>query len=234
MAVTGIDTMLSSLEFSTFSAVAKTVQGVQAGESANQIFEGFLVDQAIQVTALVGLAAVGKLVGGLADGSLAATLTQEEGNVAAQETTLARSELSNAFSNLGGGFAEGNAAALNEFPSGSAFSGVYNPETGRFLAYPSEGTLLADGGVPANIVPRRGGHSIVNDVFSDLIGADPTSNVGFTLFREPDGTFSVEWLSRSVNGPNPSFVGNVVPESLRPQVISSIETATGRTVVSAE
>jgi YD repeat-containing protein len=230
----GIDTTLSSLELTGFSAVAKTVAGVQAGESANQIFEGFLIDQAIQVGAIVGLAVAGKLVGGLLDGSLAASLTQEEGNVAAQEATLARSELSNSISNLGGGFAEGNAAALNEFPPGSAFSGVYNPESGRFLAYPSGRTLLADGSIPPNLVPRGGGHAIVNDVFSDLVGADPTSNLGFTLQRQEDGSFAISWLSRSVNGPNPSFVGPIVPEAMRPQVISAIENATGRTVTSVE
>ena len=226
--------MLSSLEFSTFSAVYKTVHGVEDGESANQIFESFLIDQAVQVTAIVGLAAAGKLLGGLMDGSLAATLAEEAENPAAQATTLAESEIANSFSNLGGGFAENNATALNEFPEGSAFSGVYNPEQGRFLAYPSGETLLADGSVPLNRVPQQRGHAIVNDVFSQLLGVNPTSNVGFTLFREGDGSFSIEWLSRSVNGPNPSFLGPVVPEAMRPQVISAIENATGRTVTSAE
>jgi hypothetical protein len=75
--VTGIDTLLSSLEFSTFSAVAKTVQGVSAGENANQIFESFLIDQALQVGAIVGLSFLGAAAGALQDGSFFASLAQE-------------------------------------------------------------------------------------------------------------------------------------------------------------
>jgi hypothetical protein len=228
----GIANTLSSLEFTGFSAVYDVAKGVAEGQTANQILTTFLIQQAFQAGAFVGLAAAGSLIGALRDGSLFAPLL-EEGGEAAQDAALASSELTNSFSNLGEGFSQDNAAALQEFGPGSAFSGIYSPETGRFLAYPSEGTLLADGTVPENLVPRRGGHMLVNAAFSDLVGMDPTSNVGFTLFREQDGTISIEWLSRSVNGRNPSFDGVVVPESLRPQIIEAIKTATGLNVVSA-
>ncbi len=51
----GIDSELNSIEFTGFSAAFKTVQGVEEGENANQIFEGFLIDQA--VGAAIGLGA---------------------------------------------------------------------------------------------------------------------------------------------------------------------------------
>ena len=57
-----------------------------------------------------------------------------------------------------------------------------------------------------------------------------TSNVGFTMFLEQDGSLTIDWLSRSVNGPNPSFTGILVPESLRLQIIEDISRATGRSV----
>ena len=52
------------------------------------------------------------------------------------------------------------------------------------------------------------------------------------MFLEPNGSISIQWLSRSVNWWNPTFEGVVVPESLRGQIISDIAGATGRTVQS--
>ena len=98
------------------------------------------------------------------------------------------------------------------------------------MAYPSGGTRLLTGAQPVNLVPRTGGHSAVNAQFSQLTGAHPTSNVGFTMFIERDGSISVHWLSRSVNGPNPSFPGVLVPQSYRPQIMQTIQQATGRPV----
>jgi hypothetical protein len=131
---------------------------------------------------------------------------------------------------LGEGFSAGNASTLSEFGPPSGFSGVYNPTTRQFLAHPSGETRLLSGAEPQNLVPRRGGHGAVNSQFSGMTGVEPTSNVGFTMFLEQDGSLSIDWLSRSVNGRNPSFPGNLVPESLRPQIIEDISKATGKTV----
>ena len=129
--------------------------------------------------------------------------------------TVVESGTANAITTLG----SAGAATLEEVGSESAFSGVYNPESGELLAYPSGNTRLLSGEVPSNLVPRRGGHAVVNAEFSRLTGVAPTANVGFTVFVEEDASLSVDWLSRSVNGPNPSFSGVTVPESMRPDII---------------
>ena len=147
-----------------------------------------------------------------------------------EPSRVGRSEVTNSFTNLGEGISVKNAETLKNFGPDSAFSGVYNPHTKQFLAYPSGDTKLTSGAVPENLVGRRGGHAAVNAPFSQLTGVDPKSNVGFTMFVEKDGSLSVDWLSRSVNGPNPAFPGSVVPEAMRSDVMRTIESATGRTV----
>lgn len=141
-----------------------------------------------------------------------------------------KSEVTNAFSSLGRNFSSKNLNTLDEFGSGAAFSGVYNPQSGKFLAYASGETRLATGGVPGNLVPRRGGHAAVNRQFSEILGVSRGDNVGFTMFLDDAGDISVDWLSRSVNGMNRSFDGVVVPQSMRQSILDSISTSTGRGV----
>jgi hypothetical protein len=107
---------------------------------------------------------------------------------------------------------------------------VYDPATKQFLAYPSSRNpnnlareaVLKDGTtvVSENVVGRNGGHAEVNDVLSSLTGHSGANqnNVGFTLFLKEDGNLRVEWFSRSVNGNNPTFRGDVVPKHLQSQI----------------
>jgi uncharacterized delta-60 repeat protein/RHS repeat-associated protein len=147
-----------------------------------------------------------------------------------QAPAVGASEGTNAITNLGEGISAKNASTLSDFGPGSVFSGVYNPDTGQFLAYPSGESALANGEAPINLVPRAGGHGIVNAQFSNLTGVAPTTNLGYTLFLEEDGSITVSWRSGSVNGVNPSFQGDLVPVSLRPQIMETISKATGRVV----
>jgi hypothetical protein len=62
---------------------------------------------------------------------------------------------------------------------------------------------------------------------SNELGRD-VNHVGFTGFLEEGGSLRMEWLSRSVNGPNPSFPGSVVPEAMRPSILDTIKSAPGR------
>jgi hypothetical protein len=144
----------------------------------------------------------------------------------------ARSETAHSLNNLGESAISGSASTLGRFPSGSAFSGVYNPQTGKFLAYPSGGTRTTSGEIPENLVQRRGGHLNVNGRLGQMTGVDSRHNLGFTVHVEPDGSLSVSWLSRGINGPNPSFPGNHVPQSRQSEIIEALERATGRRVIS--
>ena len=75
----------------------------------------------------------------------------------AKAVTLQRvgtSELGNALSDLGANNAIGrNINRLEEFGNGAGFSGVLDVESGRFLAYASGETTLANGAVPVNRGP---------------------------------------------------------------------------------
>jgi RHS repeat-associated protein/uncharacterized delta-60 repeat protein len=76
-AVAGIDNLFNGLEFTAFNAVSTTVRGVERGQSANQVLASFMIDQAIQVGAMVGLSFLGSIVGSLREGSLFSSLAEE-------------------------------------------------------------------------------------------------------------------------------------------------------------
>jgi hypothetical protein len=142
---------------------------------------------------------------------------------------LGTREVTNSVSNLGHGYRH-----IDEFADGSAFSGVYDPSKKNLLAYPSSKNrndlpreaVLKDGTITSeNVVLRNGGHEEVNAILSKLNG-DITPNdlnVGFTLFSTSGGGLRVEWLSRSVNGPNPTFKGNLVPKHLRSEIVRELK-----------
>jgi hypothetical protein len=147
----------------------------------------------------------------------------------AEHYTLQPEEVENALSNFKSG---DNEATLGRFGEGARFAGVYNPANDRFLAYPSGDTLLLDGGVPANRVPRNLGHLRVNNVLSKTLNVDPTRNLGFTATLKGGGSFGMKWLSRSVNELNPTFEGNQVPYLPIDRITTIFAQATGRAVKS--
>jgi hypothetical protein len=105
---------------------------------------------------------------------------------------------------------------------GQGFSGFFDPKTSAVLmkpsAYPGTG-----GALPEGFVSARGRHQTL----SNELGRD-VNHVGFTGFLDEGGGLRMEWLSRSVNGPNPSFPGPVVPQAMRPSILDAIKSATGR------
>lgn len=139
-------------------------------------------------------------------------------------------ETTGALSNLGRRGFSRTAATLSDFGEGAAFSGVFNPATGRFLATPSGTTRLASGATPQNLVPRRGGHHLVEGELNTLTGASRGQNVGFTVHIQPGGGLGVEFFSRSVNGANAAFAGFVAPASIQSLIMDALRTATGRSV----
>ncbi|WP_188189688.1 hypothetical protein [Nonomuraea sp. SYSU D8015] len=121
-------------------------------------------------------------------------------------------------------------ARLDDFRPGAGFSGVYDHGSRRFLAYPSGDSRLRSGAAPENAVPRYGGHYDVNEIFTRVTGTRPEGNVGFTAILREDGSIGMHWVSRSVNGANPSFEGVEVPHHLRGPIMDLIRQTTNRQV----
>jgi hypothetical protein len=150
-----------------------------------------------------------------------------EGSAAA-----ATSETTGALSNLGDANAVTNGSMLNGFGPKPGFSGIYNPESGRFLAYPSGETVMADGSKPVNLVDQFGGHRAVNQTLSDLLDVNPRSNLGFSFVAESDGTVSIGFNSGSVN--INSLAGNgtrTVPLQYQQPIADALQKAMGLKVV---
>jgi hypothetical protein len=102
----------------------------------------------------------------------------------------------NSVSNIGAGAVVRSGETIAQAEPGSAFSGVYDPESGQLSSYPSVLDPTA-GDAPVNAVRMYGGHGQINNaVFG---GSDST--VGFTAFLDEDG-ISMGWRSRSVNVAN--------------------------------
>jgi len=147
-------------------------------------------------------------------------------------SAAATSETTGALTNLGDANAVTNGSMLNKFGPKPGFSGVYNPESGRFLAYPSGETVMADGSKPVNLVEQFGGHRAVNQTLSDLLDVNPRSNLGFSFVTESDGTVSIGFNSGSVN--INSLAGNgtrTVPLQYQQPIADALQKAMGLKVV---
>ena len=91
---------------------------------------------------------------------------------------------------------------------------------------------LINGGVPDILVGQYGGHSAVNNALSEILGNTSNNRLGFSMIMDESGSFQVFWNSRTINTPNPNFVGRTVPESSRQQILDAIMEATGRNAYS--
>jgi RHS repeat-associated protein len=118
---------------------------------------------------------------------------------------------------------EENQAAIDARETGKGLSGIHNPETGEFEAYPS-GTRDD----PTRVVPRRGGHAQIN---TQNFG-NSYKTVGFALTKNEDGSLDAGWLSRGVTGRN--YPNNPTQYTASPEqqeaILQALRTATGRTV----
>jgi hypothetical protein len=117
---------------------------------------------------------------------------------------------------------------LDEFGFEAGFSGVFDVESGKWLAYPSGETRLLNGNTPLNRVDQFGGHRPVNEALSGLLGNTSNNRLGFSMTLDEAGNFRMGWNSGVVNGPNPNFPGRTVPEHMRQQVLDAITQSTGR------
>ncbi len=162
----------------------------------------------------------GKIVGGLLAGGGIAKAT---GTVVQATKAATLAKLTKASSKTVGSGVKSLTSIFDGHGTGQGFSGVFAPETGSVLmkpsAYPSANGLLPEGFVSA-----RGGHLTL----SNELGRN-VNHVGFTAFLEENGSLRIEWLSRSVNGPNPSFPGPVVPNAMRSSILDAIKNSTSRT-----
>jgi hypothetical protein len=84
-----------------------------------------------------------------------------------------------------------NSVYKARYPSGSGFSGAYDPKSGKFLAYPSGNTRLKDGSIPENLVDRMGGHKATNEALSGVLGEHTSNRLGFVMIKDKAGNFEV-------------------------------------------
>lgn len=123
---------------------------------------------------------------------------------------------------------------LEEFGSGAGFSGVFDVETGKWLAYPSGETRPANGGVPLNVVEQFGGHADVNTVLSQILDNTSRNRLGFSMTLDESVSFAVRFNSGTINLANPFVRNRTVPEGMRQQILDAITKATGRKAYSAQ
>jgi hypothetical protein len=112
----------------------------------------------------------------------------------------------------------------------TVFSGLYDPITGKWLAYPSGSTRLADGAKPDILVDRFSGHCDVNAKLAQMVGADPGKTLGFLLFYDTQTDLSIGWNVGSINLLN--YQSRAVPEQFRQEIMNAIRKATGLNVKS--
>jgi RHS repeat-associated protein len=141
---------------------------------------------------------------------------------------MGTSETNGSFTNLGSNPGAHNSATFDSYPTKSGFSGVYDVETGKWLAYPSGETLLLGGGKPEHLVSQYGGHAVVNAALTEALGKSSLNRLGFSMVIDDVGNFKLGWNSGMINAPNPNFVGRTVPETMRQAILDAIMNVTGR------
>jgi RHS repeat-associated protein len=113
-----------------------------------------------------------------------------------------------------------SAGVLKGHKAGQGFTGVFDANSGRIGLSPSTAERI----VPPGFVPRAGGHATV----SATLGGSRATHSGFAVILQKDGTLHVTWRSGTLN----RTPDNLVPESLRSQIVKALEEQTGRTVSS--
>jgi hypothetical protein len=143
------------------------------------------------------------------------------------------SETSGSLTNLGSNPFVHNVTNLDSYPAKSAFSGVYDVKTGKWLAYPSGHTYLRGGAIPNNRVTQYQGHKVVNSALTDLLKTGSwtflgRNRLGFVMIIDKAGKLKFRWNSQSINMFNYRFLGRTVPKNRRQPVHDSVKKATGR------
>jgi len=143
------------------------------------------------------------------------------------------SETRGSLTNLGSNPFTHNVTNLDSYPATSAFSGVYDVKTGKWLAYPSGHTRLRGGAMPDNHVTRYQGHIEVNRALTDLLKTGSwtflgRNRLGFVMIIDRAGKLKFRWNSQSINMFNYRFLGRTVPKKRRQPVHDSVKEATGR------
>ena len=150
--------------------------------------------------------------------------------------SFGQNETTNSISNLGDDFASRNSSVLSDFsptpnPTRSnqtIFSGVYDPKTKTFITKPSGNTKLANGNVPEDLVPPRGGHRRTQRAFLQANpDIDISKTIGYTIYYKKQGELDVAFFSRGINSSNyPALLGTA-PESLQQEFAKILEETTG-------
>ena len=106
-------------------------------------------------------------------------------------------------------------------------------ESGKFLAYASGETKLANGAVPLNLVEQFAGHQQVNGALSGVLVKTSPNRLGFSMVLDAQGNFAVRFNSL-INSANPNVLARTVQESMRQQILDAISKSTSRKAYSAQ
>ena len=111
---------------------------------------------------------------------------------------------------------------ISQFEIEQGFSGVYDPDTGTFLLYPSSDALTS----PDGWVSQYGGHASVNQKLTQLNPTvSPNRTVAFTAINKGSGEIEVRWNSYSVNRQN--WGERASPTIFRQPIIDALRSWTG-------
>ena len=111
---------------------------------------------------------------------------------------------------------------ISQFDIEQGFSGVYDPDTGTFLLYPSSDALTLSEGW----VSQYGGHATVNQKLTQLNPTvRPNRTVAFTAINKGSGELEVRWNSYSVNRQN--WGERAAPTIFRQPIVDALRSWTG-------
>ena len=111
---------------------------------------------------------------------------------------------------------------IRQFDTGQGFSGVYDPNTGAFLLFPSSDQAV----LPRSWVAQYGGHATLNQKLAQV---DPNVNSGqtvaFTAIYRGEAGLEVRWNSVSVNFQN--WGDRAAPMQYRQPIMDALQTWSG-------
>jgi len=120
------------------------------------------------------------------------------------------------------------AEVLEQYVTGSGFSGAYNAATGDWIAVASGPATRLQSGAPIETVAQFGGHAAARSALVARAGEMlPEDAFGFVVLWRGEGKLGLTWRSGTLNS---RFPRNAVPDEYRDRIRQAIARETGFTV----